>query len=171
MAWTVRTSSDHGLRPVLPFALTLLLVLIGAMPLRAPGFAEIAPALPLVSLFYWSVFSRDSMSPPAAFVLGVLNDIVTGTPLGLSPFVYLVVQGIGASQRRFFLGKPFLVAWWGFSFIAVLAQAVGWALASLLYWKALPATESFFAALMTVAAYPPLSWGFARIQLALLDGR
>lgn len=161
---------DRGLRQVLPFALTLLLVLVGAMPMRAPGLSEIAPALPLVSLFYWSVFSRDSMSLAAAFVLGILNDIVTGTPFGLTSLVYVVVQGLCASQRRFFLGKPFLVAWWGFSFIAVMAQALDWALASLLYWRALPAEASFFAGLMTIAAYPPLSWTFSRVQLALLDG-
>jgi len=159
---------DLWVRHLLPFGLTLLLVLLQAMPTRLPGFAAVAPMLPLIGVYYWSIHRPDLLPAPVAFVLALVNDIIAGTPLGVTPLVYLMVLGMTGSQRRFFLGKPFLVAWWGFALVASAAMAVEWALVSMIFGHMLEPHAVLFELIMTVSFYPLLSWFFARTQLALL---
>ena len=149
--------------------MTLLLILLDAVPVRIPDFASIAPALPLISVFYWAIFRPDLMNPFVAVILGVLNDIIAGTPLGVSSLVYLVTQGICASQRRFFSGKPFRIAWWGFSMVAAGALAIQWFFVSALYARIMMPQPAMFELLLTIAFYPVLSWALTRVQLMVLN--
>lgn len=158
------------LRQLLPLGLSLLAVLLTAAPTRLPGFAAIMPVLPLICVYYWAIFRPDLMSPATAFLLGLAADLVGGTPLGVSSLVFVAVQGTCASQRRFFLGKPFTVAWWGFVPVATGAQAMQWLFASLLAGRILPVDDVFYQALATCAAYPLASWLFARAWVLGMRG-
>lgn len=160
---------DQRLRHLLPLALTLFLVLLDATPTRLPGFAAVSPMLPLIGVYYWAVFRPDLVGPAAAFALGIVHDIVAGTPLGVTPLIYLLVQGLTASQRRFFLGKHFMLVWWGFAMIAGGAVTLQWGLVSLIFGKLVAPSAVGFELLMTVCFYPLISWLFARVQLALLQ--
>lgn len=159
---------DQWFRHLLPVGSIMLLILINAVPTRLPGFAAVVPLLPLIGVYYWSIYRPDLLPPAMAFVLGLLNDIIAGVPLGVSALVYLLVQGLTSSQRRFFHGKPFRIAWWGFGLVSAGAFALQWSLVSLLLGHALAARAVTFEFLMTLFFYPLLSWVFARIQLALL---
>ena len=159
---------DLAIRHLLPFCLTFVLVLINAMPTRLPGFAAVTPQLPPIGIFYWAIHRPDLLPPWVAFALGLFNDIVAGTPIGVSPLVYLLIQGMAASQRRFFHGKSFLVAWWGFLLVGAGALFLQWLLISVIYGRLLEPRAVMFEFLMTVSFYPLLSWLFARTQLALL---
>ena len=159
---------DLWVRHLLPLGLTLLLVLMEAMPTHLPGFAEISPLLPLIGIYYWSIFRPDLLPAVMAFFIGLLSDIIMGTPLGVSALIYLLVQGTTASQRRFFLGKPFVVAWCCFCLVAIAAVFLEWALVSMLNGHVIPLPAVLFEMLMTVACYPLFSWLFGRAQGALL---
>lgn len=159
---------DQAVRHLLPVGLVLLLILINALPSRLPGFAAVVPLLPLIGVYYWSIYRPDLMPPALAFGLGLLNDVIAGTPLGVSSLVYLLAQGMTASQRRFFHGKPFRIAWWGFGLVSAGAFALQWLLVSLLLGHTLEPRAVMFEFLMTLFFYPLLSWLFARTQLALL---
>jgi rod shape-determining protein MreD len=159
---------DQWVRHLLPLSLTLVLVLISAMPMRLPGFAAVAPLLPLIGIYYWAIHRPDLLPASMAFLIGVFNDIIAGLPLGVTPLIYLLVQGMASSQRRFFLGKPFLVAWWGFGLVAAAALTLQWILCSMLFGRLVESRAVLVELLMTVSSYPLLSWLFARTQLALL---
>jgi rod shape-determining protein MreD len=155
-------------RHLLPVGMVLLLILINALPTRVPGFAAVVPLLPLIGVYYWSIYRPDLMPPALAFCLGLLNDVIAGMPLGVSSLLYLLVQGMTASQRRFFHGKPFRIAWWGFGLVSSGAFVLQWLLVSLLMGHTLEPRVVAFEFLMTLSFYPLLSWLFARTQLALL---
>ena len=159
---------DHGVRHLLPFILTLMLLLLQATPTRLPGFSSVAPMLPLIGIYYWSIHRPDLLPGAAAFLLGFVNDIIVGTPLGVNSLVYLLVQGITSSQRRFFLGKPFFVTWWGLGLTALVAIGLEWILVSMLNGVLLKPTAVLVELVMTVAVYPLLSWLLARVQHSLL---
>lgn len=159
---------DQWVRHLLPFGLTLLLVLVNALPTRLPGFAAVAPLLPLIGVYYWAIYRPDLLPPWVAFALGLINDIIAGTPLGVSSLVYLLVQGMTSSQRRFFHGKPFLIAWWGFGLVGAGALSLQWALVSMIVGHMLDPQAVVFEFLMSLSFYPLLSWFFARTQLSLL---
>jgi len=159
---------DQGVRHLMPMVLTLLLVFLDAVPVHLPAFALVVPLLPLVGIYYWSIYRPDLMPPAMAFGLGIVNDVIAGTPLGVSSLIYLLAQGMTASQRRFFHGKPFRVAWWGFGLVGSGAFLLQWVLVSALNGHRLGFHPVLFEFLMTMCIYPVLSWLFARAQLALL---
>ncbi|MBT3171084.1 MAG: rod shape-determining protein MreD, partial [Rhodospirillaceae bacterium] len=81
-------------------------------------------------------------------------DLLTGTPLGLSALVYLLVQVILNSQRTFFHGKPFLVVWWGFSLVMPGIALVSWIIASLYFNTLVPPMPFVIQAVLTILLYP-----------------
>ena len=159
---------DQWLRQRLPFGLTLLLVMCSVMPTRLPGFATVVPMLPLISVYYWSIYRPDLLPAPLAFLIGIATDIVWGTPLGVTSLIFLVVQFLVSSQRRFFLTRPFLTAWWGFVLVGTVASLCQWLLISMMFGRVLDFHAGLFELLMTLSFYPLLSWLFARTQLTLL---
>lgn len=161
---------DSWIRQMLPFGTTVLLLLVAIMPTRIPGYGGVAPLLAMMGVYYWAIFRPDLLPPLAAFAIGLLYDVMAGGPLGVNALVMLLVQGVTASQRRFFLGKTFLVAWWAFAMVAGGAMAIAWLLVSGLYGQIVEPRAVFFEYLLTVALYPLLGWLLARTQVAVLKG-
>lgn len=159
---------DSWVRQLLPLGSTVTLLLINLIPSRIPGFAGVAPELTLMGVYYWSIYRPDLMSPLAAFALGLLHDILSGTPLGVNAAVFVLVQGTTASQRRFFLGNAFVAAWWGFGLVAMAAIALSWLLTSLVYGQIIQPRAVVFEYLMTLSLYPVVSWLLARTQVVFL---
>lgn len=168
MMGTLLQRLDVKIRHLLPISLMILLFLFDAIPKRLPYFTEISPILPLAGIYYWAIFRPDLLGAKSVFLLGVAYDLAMGTPLGVSSAIFLGLHGLGQSQRRFFYRKPFLMIWLGFSLMAFVAMLLQWAFVSLIYGRALPTQAAAFSYLMTISAYPVVSWFFARLQLVLL---
>ncbi|MGF1640260.1 MAG: rod shape-determining protein MreD [Rhodospirillales bacterium] len=165
---TLWSKMDTWSRQATPFGITLLLLLTGVVPLHIPGFGLVAPVLPLIALYHWALHRPELMPAAAVFVIGLLYDALTGTPIGAAAAVFVVVHGIVCGQRRFFLGKPFSIVWLGFALVALGAFAATWVLVSVYHGMAIPATALVFQALLTLGCFPPLSWGLLKWQRAFL---
>jgi len=50
---------DIVARGLTPFGLTLILVVLGQVPLHIPGFAEVAPILPLMAVYHWAIYRSE----------------------------------------------------------------------------------------------------------------
>ena len=103
-----------------------------AAPDDTDRYTAVVPAYTAMAAFYWAVFRPDLQPPFALFLVGVLQDILAATPLGMTALSLMIVHGLAVSQRRAFLGKPFVLAWFGFVLIHALAAFLVWFLASLL---------------------------------------
>ncbi len=161
---------DTIARRMLPVAVTLLLALFAGVPFHIPGFGEMAPAVVLISIYYWTIFRPDLLPTPAVFAIGLVQDVLTGTPLGVNALVLLLVFAVVLGQRRFFLGKSFLVMWWGFLLIVAGAMAGLWMILSSLDGTIINPLPGVFQGALTVAVFPLLTWIFIRSQQALLRG-
>jgi len=156
---------DHMVRQLVPASLVLILVLLQAIPWRLPALAGIVPALPMIGIYYWSVYRPDLMVPSVAFATGLINDMVLGTPIGISSLAFLVIQGMTASQTRFFNGKSFLVIWSGFALLAAGALLIQLVLSAVLFGRTPVASALLIEYVLTVCLYPVVSWLFSRLQL------
>lgn len=132
MTETVWQRLDQGLRNLVPFALTLAMVLLSAVPWRVSGAGAITPWLALMAVHYWSIYRPDRLPYIAVFAVGLLQDAVSGTPLGLSAMVLVLIRALVFTQRRLFRGKPFVVVWAVFAAVAMLAAVGTWLLMQLL---------------------------------------
>ncbi len=156
---------DLMVRQLVPASLVLLLVLLQALPWHVPALAGVFPALPMIGIYYWSVYRPDLMVPSLAFATGLFNDVVLGAPIGISSLAFLVIQGMTASQTRFFNGKSFLVVWSGFALLAAGAMLVELVFDGLIFGRTPVASAFAIQYALTVCLYPPVSWLFSRLQL------
>jgi rod shape-determining protein MreD len=168
----VRTGFVHQLdlaaRRLFPFAFSVLLVILSVVPVPIPGYGLVVPALGLMCVYYWAIHRPDLLPAVAVFVLGLLQDILSGAPTGVNALVLLLVYAVMRNQRRPFLGKPFPVMWVGFLFVAPCAIFVEWLVTCAAFGRLVPPNTAFVQLLLTVALYPWLTWLLAAGQRAFL---
>lgn len=155
---------DLVARSISPFFVTLLLVLIGLVPLRMTGLSPILPPLALIGVFFWSAHRPDLMPIWAVFLIGLLQDLLTGSVLGPGIVGLLVAHALVVWQLRFFLAASFAVIWCAFMLVAAAAMAVTWLLTCVALLTYVDPAPLFFQYLVTLAFYPCLAWVFLRGQ-------
>ncbi len=161
---------DPAARNVTPFLMTLALVVVGQLPFSLPGHASVTPFFVLMAVYYWELHRPDLLPVLAVFPIGLLQDVLEGEPLGVNAFVLVAVSWIVISQQRFFKGKSFLVVWWGFATVALLAAVLRWMLVSVLFGVAVSPWAIAFELALTVALYPVLTVAFTLAHRALPRG-
>ncbi|GGF01280.1 rod shape-determining protein MreD [Aliidongia dinghuensis] len=159
----VETVDGIGQRLV-PTAFTLVLAILSVIPVDIPGYAQVTPDYVLMSIYYWTIYRPDHLPYLVVFLVGLLIDLLTFGPPGVTPFALLTVRAIVLTQRKFFVGKNFPILWWGFVLATVAVTLLRWGMGAL-YSGHLPDPRSFaFQAVLTAAFYPMLSWVFSRVQ-------
>ncbi len=156
------------LRGSIPFWISLVLILLSVVPLRISGFATVTPSFLMISVFYWSLHRPYLLPAPVVFFLGLIFDILTGTPMGLTSLMLLVVHGVAMTQRQVFVGKAFVLSWWGFLLIGAGISVFSWLVACLLELTFIPILPVLVQFGLTVLFFPLLAWCFAVVQSSML---
>ena len=151
-----------------PTATTLFIALVSVVPFGIPGYGAVAPSLPLIALYYWAVHRPDLQPYSVCFGVGLFYDVLIGSPLGIHAFVFLVCQWLVVGQRRFVAGKSFVILWWGFVVVAVLAALLEWAAYSVALAHPMALEPVAFRALMLAAMFPLLGWGLVQIHRGMV---
>ncbi len=168
MNMTLWQKLDQTGRNLAPCVVTVMLVLAGMVPFYLPDYDRIAPSLALMAVYYWAIHRPDLLRPSAAFAIGLLQDLISGVPLGLNALILVMTHWIVVTQRSFFLASSFLLLWWGFALIALAVAVVQWVACVAVYWAILPAAPVLFQALLTIALFPWFAWLFIRVHRAFL---
>ena len=155
-------------RSLAPAAVTVMLVLLGMVPLYLPGWDKVAPAMALMSVYYWSIHRPDLLPPSAAFAIGLLQDLLAGTPPGMTALVLVSCHLVVETQRGFFLANAFLMLWLGFAFIVFGAALLQGAFYSLLYQTLVPMQIPLVQAAVTLAVFPLFASLFISVHRAFL---
>ncbi|MFQ6018417.1 MAG: rod shape-determining protein MreD [Kiloniellaceae bacterium] len=165
---SVWTRLDIVARGLAPFAFTLLLVIAGMVPLRIPDLSPIIPSLALIAVYFWLVHQPDLMPLWAVFLIGLVQDLLGGGPIGVAALALLVVYAAVATQRRFFTNAPFLLVWSVFMPVAAVAHFLTWVFNCLIIDAFIDPEPAVFQYLTTVAVYPCLAWLFVQMQRTVL---
>lgn len=152
----------------MPLVLTLLVVVLGMVPLQIPNVAPVIPAWALIAVYFWSVHRPELMPLWAVFLIGLFQDLLSGGQLGVGILALIMVHQIIASQRRSFSRATFGGLWLIFALVAAGAIYVMWLLNSVLYTTLLPIRPVLFQYLTTLAVYPFLAWLFTQVQRGFL---
>lgn len=159
---------DAVARNLTPFGITMILVLVGVVPLYLPVYARVAPVLPLMAVFHWAMHRPRLLPAYAVFGIGFLQDVLTGMPIGINILVFLTVYGVVLSQRRFFAGKSFLISWLGFALVAAGATVESWLLVSAFHATVVDARAVLVQYLVTLGCFPVFAWFFLSWQRSVL---
>lgn len=153
---------------VMPFVMGLICVLLSFVPLGRIFGTSVMPAFALMAIYYWGIVRPEMFPVYAVFLVGLVFDLLSGGPIGLWAFVYVLTYIIVLTQRFLIVNAPFSVFWLGFLVAAAFAGVVGWAAASLFYGTLLPARPIVWHLFVTVALYPLFSTIFGRIERRIL---
>lgn len=159
---------EHYPRNLAPFLSALVLLLLTVVPFHIPAYAVIVPMLPLTAVYYWGLYRSDLLPAIAVFLIGLLQDLLSGAPVGLNAGVLLLVYGTVVSQRRYLLHESFSIAWASFMVVAAGASILQWAVLSVLDWSMRGPGPAVFQYFLTIALYPCFAWVYAQIQKAVL---
>lgn len=157
---------DAAARAATPSLVTLALIALGVVPLRLPEFAAITPAFTLMAVYYWTMYRAELMPAPAVFGIGLIQDLLSGGPLGVNAFVLLVVHGAVMTQRRVLMRRPFALGWVGFAAIALLGFALNWLAMTVLNLTVFSPLAASVQYAMTVMLYPPFAGMFVAVHRA-----
>jgi rod shape-determining protein MreD len=154
---------------VVPVLSTLVFVLVSVVPLQLPGLAAVTPSFALMAVAHWTIYRPDLLPQTAVFALGLLLDLLNGTPyLGTSALTLLLARTAVLVARRHLVNRDFTVIWLGFLALAAGNFAFAWAFISLLNGHIIGARPFLFEAALTVACYPVASYLLARLHRAFL---
>ena len=161
---------DSRARRILPFGLTLIVLLFGLTPTHLPGFAQITPMYALIAVYFWSIYRPELLGYGSGFAIGILEDLLTGTPLGIGALTILLTQWVVLNQQKFFHAKAFVVTWFAFTIVAFGAAFLKWICIGLVAESGFtPVRELFAAYLVTVTIYPIVAWLLSKAKTGLLE--
>ena len=77
-----------------------------------------------ILIFYWTLKNPLHLSYGIIFLAGIVNDVVIGTPMGLSSFCYLLICTITSYIRNITLSPNFINDWVALLFTLLLVNSV-----------------------------------------------
>jgi rod shape-determining protein MreD len=148
--------SEGFVARAVPSLLTLLVALLTAIPAHIFGSGEITPSFTLICIFYWGVYSPGALPYSFLFMLGLLQDALGGTPLGISSVIYLGMAYVLHAQRRLMGQALFGTIWMGCMLFTAMAALTQWGIMCLYSGIAYEIMPPLLRWVVTCIAYPPL---------------
>ena len=88
---------------------------------------------PFILVYYWSLKRSESLGYGSIFVAGLFNDVVTGFPIGVSGFTYLLICGFAAYLRNITLRPSLIKDWFFFGLAILVVNSISYVIASLFF--------------------------------------
>jgi len=161
---------NSGAARLVPILTTIIAAILAILPLRIPGYAALTPALALMAVYHWTIYRPDLLPAFALFAIGIGEDLLAGSLVGIGALTLLVTRAAVLQSRRLFVGRTFPFVWAGFTLVAGGALLGLWALHCLLEFSFINPRNTVFRMVLTIAAFPAASFLLGRTQRALIDG-
>jgi rod shape-determining protein MreD len=153
---------------LLPVATTVLAMLLSIQAIPIPGYAPVTPAFTLMTAYHWTIYRPDLLPALALFIVGTIQDLLSGGLPGVTALLLLLARAIVAGNRRHFVNRPFPFVWAGFTLLTGGAMLFLWTLHSLLAAELLDFRGTVFRAVLTISVFPVASFLLGRTQRALM---
>ena len=99
---------------------------------------------PFILIFYWSLRKTELMGYGFIFLAGLINDIVTGFPIGVSSFNYLLICGFAAYLRTITLRPSMVKDWFFFLFTILVVNSLSYSVLNIFFTIDLNYKNLFF---------------------------
>src|ERR1700684_1414915 len=115
--------SSRFLSAIVPVLLGILGALAANFPVSFLGNLVPPPLLSFMPLYFWAIVRPDLMTPFWAFMLGLLEDFLSGGPPGIWAASYVAAYAFIDNWRDMLAGLSGVGALAGFAFAALVAVA------------------------------------------------
>ncbi len=148
---------NWSVRLALAQLVTFVLLMLNVSSLSLPHAGDLKPFFLLMVVYYWSIYRPTVMPIAYTFVLGILIDLLSDMPVGVSALILIIVQIIVLKSRLFLMGQPFIMVWLGFAIVSFAYALLSWFLLTLINFVIFP-KETFvqvlIAGLLTALIFP-----------------
>lgn len=138
----------------LPLFVSILWLMISAIPLRSEVSANARPMIGVICVYFWTACRSDLFNLWSVFLLGVVSDIMSIAPLGIYLFLYLIMFLLVTNLAKYVTEKTFEILWVGLVLLLPVVMFAGWLMMSVYYACFLPVKAMFFSYFLSVALYP-----------------
>lgn len=125
-----------------------------AIPKYIWGINYIMPVLTLIPVFYWGRWQTAEITYWLVFIIGLLTDVVSGLPLGLSALLYILFLLILHKQAKYMHNEGFAIVWGYFILLLSVISMIEWVLMSFSGNQAHAALAAILQLLITASCYP-----------------
>ena len=108
---------------------------------------------PFILIFYWSLRKTELMGYGFVFLAGLINDVVTGFPIGISSFNYLLMCGFAAYLRTITLRPSMVKDWFFFLFTILVVNSLSYSILNIFFSIDLNYKNLFFNIFFTFIFY------------------
>jgi|SRR5579863_5176516 len=159
---------NNGAGRILPVATTLFAALISVLPVHIPDYAALTPVFTLMAAYHWTIYRPDLLPPLALFGVGLTEDLLAGSPIGINALLLLLSRSAVLGYRRYFINRTFAFVWSGFALLTVAAMSGLWVLHCILDLSLLDFRNTVLRTALTVAIFPLASFLLGRAQRAVM---
>jgi len=108
------------------------------------------------------------LPPLALFAIGLTEDLLAGSPIGVTALLLLLTRSAVLGYRRYFVNRTFPFVWTGFTLLTIVAMLGLWALHCLLNLSLFDIRNTIIRAALTIAIFPLASFLLGRAQRAMM---
>ena len=124
---------------------------------------------PFILIFYWSLKKSESLGFGLIFIAGLINDVVTGLPIGISSFNYLLICGFAGYLRNITLRPSLIKDWFFFLFTILVVNSLSYSLLIFFFSIDLDYPSLFTNIFMTFLFYILLAYLFMIYQKLVFE--
>ena len=119
-------NKDTFLRSLLFYFPTLILFLsvLNEIDLNYLNIEYFSFNFVYILIFYWTLKNANYLGYGSIFISGLINDVVIGTPIGISSFCFLLICAVTAYLRNITLTPHFINDWISLLFTILLVNSI-----------------------------------------------
>jgi rod shape-determining protein MreD len=119
-------NKDTFLRSLLFYFPTLILFLsvLNEIDLNYLNIEYFSFNFVYILIFYWTLKNANYLGYGSIFISGLINDVVIGTPIGISSFCFLLICAVTAYLRNITITPHFVNDWISLLFTILLVNSI-----------------------------------------------
>ncbi len=158
MSDRIGLSLPGAVASAIPFICAVLGVVVSNFPISYMDGIAPPPILAFMPVYFWCLVRPDLMPPPVVLIVGALQDLLSGGPMGIWAASFIIAYALVDRERDAFAGLSGYGAILGFGAAMLLAGTSAYLIAAFSYDRFPPVTPIFLEILATVILYIPGLW-------------
>ncbi|HEX2589845.1 MAG TPA: rod shape-determining protein MreD [Rhizomicrobium sp.] len=148
----------------IPFLLAFAGILVANFPVSLMNGRVPPPLFVLMPIYYWTLVRPDLMRPMAVVALGLVQDLLSGSPMGVWTLSFVITYAVIDYSRDTFAGLGGIYAILGFATAAFIACGSAYLIVTVYFWRLSSIVPLATELAMTVLFYVPLVVLLGRIH-------
>ena len=137
-----------------PILISFIVILFSASLASPSGFAMTLPMISIITVFYWSVYSKDNYDARHVFFMGILCDILYDNPLGSGALLLIFLRELSIKLSLLVPSSSYFMSWVLASLVFINYIFFNWVFL-LVYYQSFPSIQyTILQLLLTIAIYP-----------------